>query len=173
MAPYTFVVVLLLVIVVLAPHRLEPTPTSVVIAVIIGAPPGAAQHVEEVGGLIHQEPLLVQFLDLVAIGQAEGALAVRSPPPPVRSLLLLLVPMFLPIYIQGMAMRSPPTCGSIAQQSEYCCLTTTWAATTRIATKRTTMTPGMAIATAVGRAEDGNGTNGGGTPPLDNDIVIA
>ncbi len=40
-APYTSVVVLLLVIVVLAPHCLEPTPTSVVIAVIIGAPPEA------------------------------------------------------------------------------------------------------------------------------------
>ncbi len=93
------VVVLLLFIVVLAPHRLEPTPTFVVVAVIIGAPSGAAQHIKEVGGLIHWESLLVQFLDLVAIGWAEGALAVCLPPPPVRSLLLLLVPMSLPIYI--------------------------------------------------------------------------
>ncbi len=102
-ALYTSVVVLLLVIVVLAPHCLEPTPTSVVVAVIIGAPPGAAQQVKEVGGLIHWEPLLVQFLNLVAIGLAKGVLAIRSPPPPVRSLLLLLIPMFLPIYIQGMS----------------------------------------------------------------------
>ena len=106
-APYSSIAVLLLVAVVLMPHdRLEPTPLSVIVAVIIGAPPGAAQHVEEVGGLIHWEPLLMQFLDLVAIGWAEGVLAVRPPPPPVQSLLLLLVPTFLPIFIQGMATAS-------------------------------------------------------------------
>ena len=82
-------IVLLLVIVVLAPHHLKPTPPSVVIAVIIGASLGAAQHIEEVGGLIHREPLLVQFLDLVAIGWAEGGLAVCLLPPPARLLLLL------------------------------------------------------------------------------------
>ena len=95
-APYSSVVLLLLVVVVLMPHRLKPTPPSVVIAIIIGALPGAAQHVEEVGGLTHREPLIVRFLDLVAIGWAEGALAVRPLPPPARSLLFLLVPTFLP-----------------------------------------------------------------------------
>ena len=74
------VVVLLHVVVVLAPHHLEPTPPSVIIAVIIGAPPGAAQHVKEVGGLIHREPLLMQFFDLVAIEWVEGVLAVHPPP---------------------------------------------------------------------------------------------
>jgi hypothetical protein len=165
-APYMSVIILLLVITVLAPHCLEPTPTSVLVAVIIGALLGAAQHVKEVGGLIHQEPLLVQFLNLITIGRAEGALAVHLPPLPVQSLLLLLVPMFLPIYIQRMVTWLPPTCGSIVRQPGYCCSTATWAATTRIAKTRTTMTLGTAIATTVGRAEDGNGTDGGGTPPL-------
>ena len=67
-ALYLSVVVLLLVIIVLAQRCLGPTSPSVVVADIIGAPPGAAQRVKEVGGLIHWEPLLVQFLDLVAIG---------------------------------------------------------------------------------------------------------
>ena len=170
-APYSLVVVLLLVIVVLALHCLDPTPPSVVIAVIIGAPPGAAQHVKEVGGLIHWEPLLVQFLDLVAIGWAEGELAVRPPLPPVRLVLLLLVPTFLPIFIQGMATQQPTTCGLIARQPGYC----RWAATTSFATTRTTMTPEMVIAMTAGRAEDSNGTNSGGThtPPPNDDIVIA
>ena len=35
------------------------------------------------------------------------------------------------------------------------------------------MTPGMAIAMTAGRAEDSNGTDSGGTPPPDDDIVIA
>jgi hypothetical protein len=101
-APYSSVVVLLPVVVVLVPHHLKETPPSVAITVIIG--------------LIHWEPLLVQFLDLVAIGWAEGALAIHPPPPPAPLLLLLLVPTFLPIFIQGMATRLPMTYGSIARQ---------------------------------------------------------
>ena len=107
----------------------------------------------------------MQFLDLVAIGWAEGALAVRPPPSLAWSLLLLLVPMSLPIFIQGMATRLPTTCGTIAGQPGYCRSTTTWVATTRIATTRTTMTPGMVIMTMAGRAEDSDGTDSGGTPP--------
>ena len=118
-ASFSSVVILLLVVLILTPHCLEPTP-SVVVAVIIGAPPGAAQHVKEVGGLIHREPLLVQVLDLVAIGWTEGALAIRPSPPPARLLLLFLVPTFLPIFIQGMATRLPTTCGSIVRQPGYC-----------------------------------------------------
>ena len=164
--PYSSVVVLLLVVVVLAPHHLEPTPPSVVVAVIIGAPPGTAQHAKEVGDLIHQEPRLVQFLNLFAIKWAEGVLAVHPPPPPAQSLLLLLVPMFLPIFIQGMATRLPMTCGLIARQPGYCCLTTTWVVTTRIATTRTMMTLGMAIAMTAERAEDDTRTDSGAPPPI-------
>ena len=173
-AQYSSVVVLLLLLVVGSSCAASPRTGSSLCCRCshIGAPSRAAHHIEEVGGLINREPPLVQFLDLVAIGWGEGALAIRLLPPPTRLLLLLLVPTFLPIFIQGMATRSPTTCGLIARQPGYCHSTTTWVATTRIAMTRTRMTPGMANATMVGRAEDGDDTNSGGTPPPPNDDIV-